>query len=212
MPALFIVALSLAAAQQLPSPPVDQPRRYSRPFVSPMGEPFEGKDALDQWFHRADANGDATLSPAELKADAGRFFAFLDSTHDGEIDPEDVQRYESVIAPFIHVGPGGPGPGARFADRGNSHRGEASDRNGGGDHDGDAHSDSDTPKVIEPARQGAGWFGMLNIAEPVTSADTNLDRGVSLAEFERAAANRFQLLDTNHDGQLLMPELKALLR
>jgi hypothetical protein len=61
------------------------------PFISPMGEPFRARtvqdDTLAMWFTRADRNRDGSLTPDEMRADADRFFATLDSDGDGEIDP-----------------------------------------------------------------------------------------------------------------------------
>jgi hypothetical protein len=36
-------------------------------------------------------------------ADADRFFARLDSNHDGQIDPDELKSYEWEIAPEIQV-------------------------------------------------------------------------------------------------------------
>jgi Ca2+-binding EF-hand superfamily protein len=57
---------------------------------------------------------------------------------------------------------------------------------------------------------GGGSLGLLNIPEPVTTADTNFDRGVSAAEMQQAATRRFRTLDTNGDGRLTLPELEAM--
>lgn len=54
---------------------------------------------------------------------------------------------------------------------------------------------------------GAGRLGLLQIPEPVISADTDFNRGVSAAEFRRAAIKRFALLDVNHTGRLTLDEL-----
>ena len=56
-------------------------------------------------------------------------------------------------------------------------------------------------------RQGAGRFGLLNDAQPIRSADFNLDYRVTLAEYERKARETFVRLDANHDGVLLVSEL-----
>lgn len=56
---------------------------------------------------------------------------------------------------------------------------------------------------------GGGRLGLLTIPEPVTAADTNLDRGVSSQEFQTAAEKRFGLLDRDGDGRLTLPELQA---
>jgi len=152
--AAFIAPLATGAAAQ-------------QSFVSPMGEPFHarqrGGDALADWFHQADTNHDGALTVAELTADADRFFATLDTDHDGEIGPDEIQHYEEVIA----------------IDNGYS---EAS----------------------------SGRYGLLRNPEPVLSADSDFNRGVSAAEFRKAASKRFALLDVNHTGRLTLPELEGL--
>lgn len=111
------------------------------------------------WFNQADANHDGALTAAELQQDAARFFVTLDVRRDGEIDPEDVDRYENEIAPEI----------------------------------------------------GAGSFDSVIVArQPITSADYDFNRGTSLAEFNKAALDRFRALDSDHNGRLTLPELQVL--
>ena len=57
---------------------------------------------------------------------------------------------------------------------------------------------------------GGGRLGLLTIPEPVVAADTNLNRGVSLQEFDIAAEKRFALLDRNGDGRLTLAGLQAM--
>src|SRR5258708_37538204 len=84
-------------------PPAAPHRHAGRPFISPMGEPFavrgQDDDTLVDWFQQADGNHDGSLSVAEMQLDADRFFALLDTNHDGEIDPDEITNYEEVIAP-----------------------------------------------------------------------------------------------------------------
>src|SRR5205085_10026884 len=54
---------------------------------------------------------------------------------------------------------------------------------------------------------GAARFGLLPIAHPIMDADTDFNRGVSLAEFRRAAAHRFAMLNTGNTGRLLFAQL-----
>ena len=61
----------------------------------------------------------------------------------------------------------------------------------------------------EEGLKGAGRFGLLNIPEPVMSADGDLNRGISAAEFQNAATSRFVLLDTDHNGTLSLDELQT---
>jgi len=161
------------------------------PFISPMGEPFRsrsaGDDTLARWFGGADKDADNGLSLAEMEADATRFFARLDVDGDRQILPQELVAYESQIAPEIQVN-------ARWRDprgEGKSTRGE---RRSGYD-----------PRGL----QGAARYTLLNIPQPVAAADTDFDRSITIDEFQRAAAYRFQLLDKNGDHRLDLAELRA---
>jgi Ca2+-binding EF-hand superfamily protein len=84
-------------------------------------------------------------------------------------------------------------------------------------HDGEIDPDEIThyetavaPSGLANDEAGAGRFGLLQIPEPVASADTNFNRGVSADEFRAAAAARFQLLDASHTGRLTLTELETI--
>ena len=64
--------------------------------------------------------------------------------------------------------------------------------------------------MYEEGIQGAGRYSFLNIPQPVIAADSEMNRGVSRAEFETAAAERFALLNSNRDGRLARAELPPL--
>jgi Ca2+-binding EF-hand superfamily protein len=194
-------------------------------FISPMGEPFrgEGREALiSRWFAGADADHDGRLTPAEFRADAMRFFHMLDTDGDGEIGPDEIEHYENVIAPEIRTGGmgGGRGGGGRPAGGGRGHGGgmHGGGMHGGGmgggrmggDGDGEAEGgsgESAPNHAMAEMPRGAGRFGFFDIPEPVVSADSNLDRGISAQEFEAAARQRFTMLDVNHDGVIMRDEL-----
>ena len=53
------------------------------------------------WFRGADANGDGKLTRDEFVADAARFFAKLDTNHDGVIDGFELKAYETEVAPCV---------------------------------------------------------------------------------------------------------------
>jgi hypothetical protein len=57
---------------------------------------------------------------------------------------------------------------------------------------------------------GAGRFGYIATPEPVTAADTDLNRSVSDKEWVDAAGRRFALLDANGDGVVTAKELPKL--
>lgn len=158
------------------------------PFISPMGEPFRppssGEAPIARWFVQADQNRDGTLTSDEMQADAERFFARLDSNGDGQIDPDERRTYELEIAPEIQV---------------NSdwrrQRGEEKQKQ-------DAHDG-----YHKNGLQGAARYGILNLPQPVASADADFNRAVTIDEFRQAAAYRFKLLDGGNQGRLMLPEL-----
>ena len=167
-------------------------------FVSPMGEPFlGGKDAPPDlaWFNGADTNQDGKLRVDEMTADAARFFKTLDVDKSGEIDPAELERYETLIAREIAV-----------RDRGGSSAADATldgpDSFSGGP--------QGTPRYV--GREGAAQYNYFQLPEPVASADINFNRGVSVREFLQVAEERFARLDTNRDGMLARAELPPLPR
>lgn len=190
MLALGILAWAAAAAEK----PVYVTGHPWAPFISPMGEPFRSRsntdDALTRWFRQADKNGDSVIDAAEMQADADRFFALLDTDHNGEIDPVELNQYELEVAPEIQTamktmrGPGGDKKKNR--------------------------EKLDDILGLTGALQGAARYGLLNIPEPVAAADTDFNRGVSLAEFRLAAARRFEILDTGHSGKLTLQGLQTI--
>ena len=205
--------LSVAATQAGPAPSGD--RRSL--FISPMGEPFRGHAtraaALEAWFVQADKDGNRSLSLKEAQDDAARFFAALDQGQDREIDPADIKRYESEIAPEVRIM--GSGQSRRPAYT-KVPTGGATGDYGGGTDAGSRGAGSDTGAVARIRKggpdvglKGAGQWGLLNIPQPLNPADTNFNRGISMAEFEKAASLRFLLLDTDRDGKLSLDELQA---
>jgi EF hand domain-containing protein len=207
MPIPAMIAAALVLAAQAGDSPVIVKGFPWAPFVSPMGEPFRppssGEAPIARWFIGADRNRDGKLTADEMQADADRFFARLDGNHDGQIDPDEIKTYEWEIAPEIQVNsdwrrrrgeavpeprpnrniPFGDGAGKRPPDR----------------YDG-YHING---------LQGAARYGILNIPQPVASADADFNRAITLAEFRQAALVRFRLLDANGQGQLTLPDLEA---
>lgn len=159
-------------------------------FISPMGEPFHGAEGIsgaEEWFRKADANHDNRITPREFEADALRFFATLDTDHDGEIGPDEISHYETDVAPEIRV----------ISTYGNPSLAKSND-------------DGTVTPPPYPTRLGAGRYGFLDMPEPVVSADANFDRGISRQEFAIAASKRFRMLDANGDGVLTRDELPKL--
>ena len=180
----LILAATSSAAMAAPG---------GRLFISPMGQPFRsepgGPAPQDLWFNGADTDHDGVLTRAEFQADAKRFFLTLDRRHDGEIDPDDIEYYETVVAPEIRVG-----------DFSGMQRSAASEFDGGEE---TTRRDASASRV----RQGAARYSFFDYPEPVVVADRNFNRGVDMAEFAYAADQRFDMLDKNGDGKIQHDEL-----
>ena len=179
---LAALALSSMPAQAAKLPPC-QPK-HDQLFIAPMGEPFRAgpndpyPSAL--WFAQADANHDGKLTLAEMTADADRFFNRLDTDHDGQITPPENRAYEDQMVPETRAQIG------RVDDL------------------------LDAPKKVKrnkhapPIPEGAGRWSSLPIPQPVISADEDMNRAITRAEFRDAAVERFGRLDTARQGYLTL--------
>ena len=217
MPLAALILPILAAAAQAQAPhskggDIVVTGHVWAPFISPMGEPFRARstadDTLAKWFVQADRNHDGTLTAAEMRGDAERFFATLDTDHDHEIEPEELIRYEWEVAPEIQINTRtrrAPGEASQYGAKSGRWRPGESDEDGL-PRDGSRHRRAEKPGTL----QGAARYGLLNIPEPVAAADTNFDRGISLDEFREAAAVRFNLLDGQRQGRISLAELQQL--
>ena len=187
-------------------------------FISPMGEPFRVPQPEKAWFAGADANHDGRIDRAEFRADAMRFFHVLDRNNDGEIDPDEIEIYETRIAPEIRVrdaagGGRGAMPSGGGHGRGGGGRHGGGFGGGGGGRFGGGGGDMPSGSPQRPAReqaQGAARWSYIALPEPVTAADSNFNRGVDANEFTQAADQRFMLLDRNGDGFITPGELPAI--
>ena len=171
-----------------------------------MGEPFRARtatdDTLTRWFNQADTNHDGVLTAEEMQADADRFFDTLDSDQDGQIGPEELIRYEWELAPDIQLNSRlRPAPGEARAQKPR----ESDDLGLGAMPRRRGQRD---PDFMEAGLEGGARYGLLNIPEPVASADSDFNRAITRAEFRDAAMARFQLLDRSHSGRLTLPELE----
>jgi hypothetical protein len=216
---LFLIALPLPGAllaAKLPKLPPNAPYcalpGTPQTFVSPMGEPFRAPAGQPYpsaaWAAAADTNHDGAIDRAEFLADAQRFFRSLDTDRDGRLTPEEITAYETNVAPEIALY-----RGRRMAPLGTERE------------QGQRPHEDPLPDLlgIVPQRisknddrdyagpMGAGRFTWLNIPEPVSSSDADIDRLVSLAEFTAAASRRYDTLTTG-EGPLrvaVMPKTSA---
>jgi hypothetical protein len=193
MPVSLMIASAFLLGPGANEPPIIVKAYPWAPFISPMGEPFRppttGEAPLARWFRQADQNADGALTSEEMQHDADRFFTRLDSNQDGRIDPDEIKTYEWEIAPEIQV---------------NSDWRQARGEAANGKRKRDAHDGYRADGL-----QGAARYGLLNIPQPVASADADFNRVITLAEFKQAASVRFKLLDGRGQGQVTLPELEA---
>jgi Ca2+-binding EF-hand superfamily protein len=215
VPALL---LALLAPATTPEPPINVVGHSWAPFISPMGEPFRAHsptdDTLADWFRSADRNHDGVLTADEMQADADRFFAKLDTSGDGQIDPDELASYEYDIAPDVQVmsktrrAPGQPTPVtlARDGDDDDARVDRARDRRERSRRRDEAFASLGFGGTL----QGAARYGLLNMPEPVAAADADFNRAISLVEFRAAAIARFQLLDAANQGKLTLAQLEAM--
>jgi hypothetical protein len=216
---MLLALLATAATQTLPALPAEPDRPYrefrQQVFIAPSGEPFRAaQDApypVAEWFARADANHDGRLTEAEFTADFVRFCASLDVNHDGVIDAEEIDRYETTIAPEVHAsdfGGGGPGAGERRGGGGGRHGGHRGGGRGGGDEGRESSGSSARPVGSYGNRpQGAGRFDLLGLPEPVSAMDTDFRARIGRQDVLDAAGVRFGALDTQHHGYLTLGDL-----
>jgi hypothetical protein len=187
---VLIAGLALGAAA-LAAPKEARPTL----FLSPAGEPFHadaGKPyPVSVWFAQADTDHDGKLTRDEFRADFTRFFKFLDQNHDGVIDGVELQRYEQQVAPEVlprlaQVQGGFPGERGK---PGEKRLAEPPRKRGGPDLD------------------GAPAYSLLNVSEPVASADIAFDGRITLVEFQQTADRRFDALDKDKTGYLTLDTL-----
>lgn len=187
------VAAGLSGATK---PPKDAPYcaapGATQIFVAPMGQLFRAAAGQPypsaMWIAAADANRDGAVDRAEMLADADRQFRALDTDGDGRLTPEEVGAYERSVSPEI---------GLFSGLREQRERRPSGSIFGGGPTGAAAYS----------GPIGAGRYAWLNIPEPVASADLDIDRIVTRAEFATAAGRRFDALDPTHRGLLRLADL-----
>jgi hypothetical protein len=190
-------------------------QREARPslFISPVGQPFRAGPGepypVARWFAQVDRNGDGRIDRAEFLADAEVFFHALDTNRDGVVDGFEVSNYEHNVVPEIlgaYRAPAGDGQGEAHARRGPA-PGDGPDGGGRKRGRGGRKARDGAAAPGDEVMGGAAPYELLNLPEPVSSADTNLTGHVSLSDFMAAAGRRFERLDTRSQGYFTLADL-----
>ena len=192
--------LAVTAACLLAPPAQAKPSVY----LSLMGEPFRtnstGEDPFEQWFKLADRDGDGGISRLELQQDAQAFFATLDANDDKVIDADEMATYERD-APSRTRAAGGEI--AIASSRRPTPTSSTPVPNGQ-----IAIVSSDNVPSATRVHPGGARNIHTDVPQPVAMADLNLDRRVTLDEFNKAADRRFTNYDTDQNGRLTRKELR----
>jgi hypothetical protein len=193
---LLIASLAIApVAARRPRPPGSSGSIPRLLFVAPSGKPYRGQPGdpypVAAWFAEADADHDGKVSRAEFRANFMAYFDVLDTNHDGEIDPDEIDHYESAILPEVHMNP------VTFG--GYSTDPSADDSNG--------DASSGPSQVPDEHPGGAALFGFFATPEPLLAMDTNFNRGISRSEYASAADRAFRALDPQNHGYLTLDAL-----
>ncbi len=190
--AVLLIAQAPAPTRAPPPPP--------RLFISPSGEPFRLSptmpDPVAAWFQRANATHDGKLTKAQFRADADAFFQRLDMNHDGVIDGFELAAYEEDVVPELSAQVYDRLPGDSESDRAGEHgRREGSPGKG----------------AAQRGPRQAAIAMLLDEPEPVADTDLALDGHITLAEWDKSADERFDVLDKAGVGYLTLDGLKALM-
>jgi hypothetical protein len=192
-------------------------------FISPSGQPFRAPMSAPypvvDWFRQANKKGDGQLTHAEFVADAAAFFDVLDRSHQGVLEPYDIEVYEHRIAPEVlgyrvnvtasaaerklwraQYAPNIPfgGPGSGMGDPGTPH--------GDYDHENE-NNEGRGPPLEDESGLGAGPYSFFAAPEPITEADIDLRGFVKKANFLQLADRHFSELDSGARGFLTLDKL-----
>lgn len=139
-----------------------------------------------------DPMGDKTITRAEMQQHSAEMFAKFDVNKDGKLDAADRAAHHGEMFDKLDADKNGAISRDEFA----AHK-PGPDGEGRGDGHKGRHGDG------MKGRHGGMAMMMLR------KADANGDKAVTRAEFDTAAAQHFDQVDTNKDGQITPAERKA---
>ena len=184
----LVLALSACARNSHDKDQTNLPARST--VYSPNGEPLTGGplgrhlcvEALDSWFDRLDVGHTGRISHDQFIADTLVQFDRMNLDHDGFITSEELSRYRTPYED-THGASQVPLP-PRDDDTGP---------------DGYRRKQQQQQRPDSAASRG-GSRTIQMVADPVMSADTDLDFKVSRAEWLQQAEAFFKAFDHDHQG------------
>ena len=165
-------------------------------IYSPNGEPLNGgplghpacRDAIAGWFTRVDVNRDGMVDLDEFLADTRHQFAAMDLAKDGEITAAELSTYRAPYEATLSLGPQDDfgAPTTATTRRSRRQRGNSMG-------------------ISRPGRKGDV---PSDAADPVMSADVNLNFRVTLSDFVTYKTKEFTQMDVKHTGRLTLDEVQ----
>ena len=152
--------------------------------------------------HGPDANGDGTLTRAEVSAQVTERFAKADANGDGVLNEADKAARTGQMFDKMDTDKNGSISRAEFTAAHSAMGGEHGGMTMGGD-----HKMGDRGPGMGGHRMGSGGGGMM-----LRMADANNDGAVTRDEAMAAALKHFDKMDANKDGQVTRAERQAAMK
>ena len=157
--------------------------------------------------HGPDANGDGTLTRAEVSAQVAQRFAKADANGDGVLNEADKAARMGQMFDKMDTDKNGAINRAEFTAAHSAMGGEHGGMTMGGDHKMEGHKMGDRGPGMDGHRMGSGGGGMM-----LRMADANNDGAVTRDEAMAAALKHFDKMDANKDGQVTKVERQAAMK
>ena len=154
--------------------------------------------------HGPDANGDGTLTRAEVSAQVAERFAKADANGDGVLNEADKAARMGQMFDKIDTDKNGSISRAEFVAAHSAMGGEHGGMDTGGDHKMGEHGPGMGGHRMA---MGSGGPGMM-----LRMADANNDGAVTRDEAMAAAFKHFDKMDANKDGQVTKAERQAAMK
>ncbi|QKG70729.1 EF-hand domain-containing protein [Erythrobacter mangrovi] len=160
-------------------------------------------------FAKMDTNGDGVLNDADRSAHGAGMFAKADANGDGELTPDELKAAHEARMERRE---------ARHADRAENREARMAEHFAMADTDKSGGLSEDELRAMHAARgehrdgkrhRGTGHGGHGGSSMMLHMADTDGDKAVTRAEFDGAIATHFAKMDTDGNGSVSQAERQA---